>query len=196
MAHPVSSNNNDRTIKKNNMSTENKATMDWANITHEMKLKSIAMRWLDLISDHKIEEICALTSPEWKMHGGPMGLPVGPEGVHELFRMIGQVKQQWEIEDVITEGDKVAVRATNTCYQDSFFGMPSHGRLQRFSAMFIHRIVDGKIVETWRNADDLGRLLQLGMRIKSGNNGPNLGNSFGTDVSGTWPPTGLKVSGR
>ncbi len=26
-------------------------------------------------------------------------------------------------------------------------------------------IVDGKIMETWRNADDLGRILQLGGRI-------------------------------
>jgi len=31
----------------------------------------------------------------------------------------------------------------------------------------IHRIADGKLVETWRNADDLGRLLQLGARIET-----------------------------
>jgi hypothetical protein len=34
--------------------------------------------------------------------------------------------------------------------------------------MFIHRIGDGQILETWRNADDLGRLLQLGARIEPG----------------------------
>ncbi len=159
------------------MSTEYKAMMDWTNITQEMKLKSLAIRWMDLISEHRIEEICEITSSEWKMHGGPMGLPVGPEGVHELFRTIGPVKQQWTIEDVIAEGDKVVIRATNTCYQDSFFGIPSHGRVQRFSAIFIHRIAEGKIAETWRNADDLGRLLQLGMRIKAANAGPDLGGS-------------------
>ena len=135
--------------------------MDWTHVTNEMKLKATAMRWFELISEHKIEEICAMTSPDWKMHGGPLGLPVGPDGVHELFRTIGKVKQQWTIEDIIAEGDKVVVRAINTCWQESFFGLPSHGRAQRFSAMFIHRIVDGKIHETWRNADALGRLLQL-----------------------------------
>ena len=178
------------------MSNENKASMDWANITHETKLKALAMRWLDLISEHKIEEICEMTAPDWRMHGGPMGLSVGPEGVHELFRTIGPVRQHWTIEEIIAEGDKVVIRAMNTCYQDSFFGVPSHGRLQRFSAMFMHRIVDGKIAETWRNADDLGRLLQLGMRIKTGNPGPNFDSSFGTDSSGTWPSTGLKLSSR
>ncbi len=29
-------------------------------------------------------------------------------------------------------------------------------------ATFIHRISDGQILETWRNADDLGRVFQLG----------------------------------
>ena len=76
------------------------------------------------------------------------------------------IDQTWTIEDVIAEGDKVVVRATNTCVQESFFGIPGHGRPQTFTATFIHRIADGKVHETWRNADDLGRLLQLGARIE------------------------------
>ena len=72
------------------------------------------------------------------------------------------------IEDVIAEGDKVVVRATNTCVQESFFGVPGGGRQQTFTAIFIFRLVDGKVAETWRNADDLGRLLQLGARIGPG----------------------------
>jgi hypothetical protein len=34
--------------------------------------------------------------------------------------------------------------------------------------MFIHHVADGLIQQTWRNADDLGRLLQLGARIEPG----------------------------
>ena len=107
-----------------------------------------------------------MTASNWVMHGGPPGLPPGPEGVHELFRQIGPVKQQWTLEDIIAEGDKVALRATNLCFQDRFLGLDGRGRRQRFTAMFIHRIAEGKIVETWRNADDLGRVLQLGGRIE------------------------------
>jgi predicted ester cyclase len=47
-------------------------------------------------------------------------------------------------------------------------GVPSHGRRQVFTAMFIHHIADGLIEQTWRNGDDLGGLLQLGARIEPG----------------------------
>jgi predicted ester cyclase len=131
--------------------------------------KTIARRWLELINEHKIEEICEMTAPTWTMHGGqPGGLPPGPDGVRELFRLIGPIDQHFTIEDVIAEQDKVVLRATNRCVQESFFGILSYGREQMFTAMFIHRIRDGQILETWRNADDLGRLLQLGARIEPG----------------------------
>ena len=130
--------------------------------------KRIAQRWLELISEHGIEEICEMTAPTWKMHGGPPELSSGPDGVRELFRQIGSIDQKWTIEDVIAEGDKVVVRATNTCVQESFLGIPGRGRRQTFTATFIHWIADGKIIETWRNADDLGRVLQLGARIEPG----------------------------
>ena len=131
--------------------------------------KTIARRWIELVNEHNIEEVCKMTAPTWTMHGGPPGgLPSGPEGVRELFRQIGPIEQEFTIEELIAEGDKVVVRTTNRCVQESFFGIPSHGHQQTFSAMFIHRIGKGKILETWRNADDLGRLLQLGARIEPG----------------------------
>jgi predicted SnoaL-like aldol condensation-catalyzing enzyme len=130
--------------------------------------KTIARRFLELVSEHKIEELCEMVAPTWTMHGGPPVLPPGPDGIRELFGTIGPIDQEWTIEDVIAEADKVVVRATNTCVQESFFGVPGHGRRQTFTATFIHRIADGKILETWRNADDLGRLFQLGARIEPG----------------------------
>ncbi|HVE59285.1 MAG TPA: ester cyclase [Pyrinomonadaceae bacterium] len=129
--------------------------------------KKLARRWIELISQHKIEEICEMVSPVWKMHGGPPALPHGAEGVRELFRHIGEVQQTWTILDIIAEDDKVVVRAVNTCIQESFFGVPGRGIVQKFSAMFIHKISGGRIVETWRNADDLGRIFQLGGRIEA-----------------------------
>jgi len=128
--------------------------------------KIIAQRWLDLISEHQIEDICSMTAPNWKIHGALPGLSPGPDGVRQLFSSFGDIKQKWIIEDIIAEGDKVVVRATNTCTQESFFGIPARGQQQKFTAIFIHRIADGKIVETWRNADDLGRVLQLGAKIE------------------------------
>ena len=130
--------------------------------------KTIARRFLELVSEHNIEEISEMVAPTWRMHGGPPALPPGPDGIPEPFRTIGPIDQEWAIDDEIAEGDKVVVRATNTCVQESFLGIPGRGRRQTFTATFIHRIADGKILETWRNADDLGRLLQLGARIELG----------------------------
>ncbi|KYF90920.1 hypothetical protein BE17_45005 [Sorangium cellulosum] len=118
----------------------------------------------DTIS-HSSSILCSLTSSR---NRGPPALPSGPDGIRKLFGTFGAIEQEWTIEDVISEGDKVVVRATNTCNQASFLGIPSHGRKQTFTAMFIHQIADGKIIETWRNADDLGRLLQLGAWFEPG----------------------------
>nr|MDZ7982797.1 ester cyclase [Aulosira sp. ZfuVER01] len=132
----------------------------------------IARRWLQLISEHKIDDICEMTDTAWRMHGGPPELSLGHNGVRELFRQIGPIDQQWTVEDVIAEGDKVVIRATNTCVQESFLGIPSRDRQQIFTATFIHQISGGKILETWRNADDLGRIFQLGARIEPGTSDP------------------------
>lgn len=129
--------------------------------------KAIARRFLELVSEHKITELCDMVSPTWRMHGGPPNLSAGPDGIRELFSTFGAIEQSWTIEDVIAESDKVVVRAINTCNQDSFLGIPAQGRQQTFTAIFIHQIRDKKIIETWRNADDLGRVLQLGARIES-----------------------------
>jgi len=127
--------------------------------------KRLAVRFLDLISDGDIAAIAALISPTWTMEGGPPDLPAGREGLRVLFDHIGDVRQRWAIDDVIAEGDKVVVRATNHCEQDSFFGVPGRGIVQVFTATFTMQIVDGLIVKVWRNAADLQRLFQLGARI-------------------------------
>src|SRR3712207_1079934 len=104
--------------------------------------KRVARRWLDLVSEGKVEELCAMTAPAWTMHGGPPALPAGPDGVRALFATFGPIEQSWTVEDVIAEGDKVAVRAVNTCRQESFLGGPGRGRVQRFTATFVFRIAD------------------------------------------------------
>ena len=129
--------------------------------------KAIASKFFELISEGNVEELCTMITPDWKMHIGlsSFEIPSGPEGLRKLFDSFGNIEQQWIIEDVLAEGNKVVVRAINKCNQEDFFGIPSYGRMQTFTATFIHYIEDGKIKETWRNADDLGRVLQLGASI-------------------------------
>lgn len=127
--------------------------------------KKIAKQFLQFVNEGKVEELCEMVTPTWKMHGGLPGLPEGPRGIRMLFDHFDNIEQEWTIEDVIAEDDKVVVRGVNTCTQDSFLGFPAKGIKQKFTAIFIHEIIDGKINETWRNANDLARLQQIGVAI-------------------------------
>jgi ketosteroid isomerase-like protein len=124
--------------------------------------RELAVRWLELISAGDVEELCRTCTPDWTMAGGPPDLPPGPDGIRALVASFGRVEQSWTVEDVIAEGDKVVVRATNRCEQDEFLGVPAAGITQVFAATFVFRIEDGRVAEIHRTAQDLQRLLQLG----------------------------------
>jgi len=88
--------------------------------------KRLAVRWLELVSAGDVDELCRMTDASWTMDGGPPHLPVGPDGIRALFATFGEITQTWQVEDVIAEGDKVVVRATNRCVQDSFLERPAN----------------------------------------------------------------------
>ena len=68
------------------------------------------------------------------------------------------------VEDVLAEGDKVAVRLTASgTHQGVFMGIPPTGKHWTTTEIAINRIVGGKIAEHWANRDMLGFLQQLGV---------------------------------
>jgi len=145
--------------------SQQQTTLDRPSSASVARNKELAIQWLRHISNGNLDGLRAMTSENWVMLGGPAGLPNGHEGIRVLFEHIGEIEQTWIIEDVIAENDKVVVRATNTCVQENFFGVPGAGITQVFSATFILQFADGLVINTWRNAADLQRLFQLGARI-------------------------------
>ncbi|GAA4677286.1 hypothetical protein GCM10023215_07350 [Pseudonocardia yuanmonensis] len=127
--------------------------------------KELAVRWLDLVGAGDVDGLCATVTPTWTMIGGPPGLPPGPDGIRALVATFGRIRQTWTVDDVVAEGDRVVVRATNHCEQDEFLGVPAAGIEQVFAATFVFRIVDGRVDRIWRTAQDLQRLLQLGALV-------------------------------
>jgi SnoaL-like domain len=135
--------------------------------------KAIARRFLKCVSRHDIDGILALIAPTWTMSGGPPGLPPGEPGIRTLFASFGRIQQHWDISEMVAEGDAVVVRGTCTVEQDSILGIDARGRQQVFTATFTHHLVGGLIVRTHRNADDLGRLLQLGATFQQSRGEPD-----------------------
>lgn len=67
------------------------------------------------------------------------------------------------IDDQISDGDRVATRATLTgTHTGRFLGMPASGMPIATSQLSIMRVVDGRIAESWTHSDRLGTLQQLG----------------------------------
>ncbi len=61
------------------------------------------------------------------------------------------------VEDQIAEGDKVVTRLTGRgTHQGEFAGVPATGKPVTVTAIHIHRIAHGKIVELWEEINLLG----------------------------------------
>jgi steroid delta-isomerase-like uncharacterized protein len=70
---------------------------------------------------------------------------------------------RFTVEDLIAEGDRVAVRVTAQATQvGEFMGVEPSGKSYSIGEVHIFRIRDGQVVEHWHQYDQLGMLQQLG----------------------------------
>jgi steroid delta-isomerase-like uncharacterized protein len=96
-------------------------------------------------------------------------LPVqatGAEALKQVWAMLlsGLPDLQITVEDVLAEGDKVVCRNTVTgTHLGEYMGIPPTGRSVTYNEIFIFRLVDGRIAETWGVVDVLSQLRQLGV---------------------------------
>jgi steroid delta-isomerase-like uncharacterized protein len=99
-------------------------------------------------------------------HTAPPGLPPGLEGHKQLVIMFRTPFPDLDstIEDQVAEVDTVVsrliVRGTN---KGEFFGVPPTGKQFTITSIDLDRLTNGKIVEHWSIADQLGLMQQLGV---------------------------------
>jgi len=68
------------------------------------------------------------------------------------------------VEDIFAAEDRVAVRFTaRGTHRGEYLGVPPTGRQVTVTAILIHRLVDGKMMEDWEWSDQLGIMQQLGI---------------------------------
>ena len=89
----------------------------------------------------------------------------------------------FKVEDILTEGDKVAYRLTvSGTHKGEFQGIPPTDRKVSFTSAGVSNIVDGKVAGGWVDADTMGLMQQLGV-IPSA---PSFGS--GSSTSGNTSP--------
>jgi predicted SnoaL-like aldol condensation-catalyzing enzyme len=115
--------------------------------------KAIVRRWSEeLFNQGHLEVADEIVAPTYRRHDP--GDPFVVESPEDLKRLVSMLRAQVpdlhiSVEDVIAEGDKVVTRYTG-----------ANGTL---SGIQIFHLMDGKIVESWANRDDLGALRLRGV---------------------------------
>jgi steroid delta-isomerase-like uncharacterized protein len=114
-----------------------------------------------------------LAAPDFTPHSWG-SVPPGREALKVAMQRVsaGLSNARMEIEDVIAEGDRVAVRLTSSAVQSgAFMGLPASGKSYAIPEIHIFRIRDGQVADHWREVDMLGLMRQLGAGPGQGGQG-------------------------
>ncbi len=104
-------------------------------------------------------------NPDFVDHDVLPGTPPGLESTKEYLISLRRAfpDMRVTIEDMIAEGDRVAVRAIwRGTHVGEFMGMAPTNRHFTMSGMVFWRVHNGKLAERWANLDRLSLLRQLG----------------------------------
>ena len=92
------------------------------------------------------------------------GQAQGPAGVAAQIALFRAAMPDYDVhhEDLLVDGDRVAVRNTVTgTHTGAFMGRPPTGRRIEMRTMDVHRVRGGRIVTTWHLEDFAGLAAQL-----------------------------------
>lgn len=121
----------------------------------------------ELYNQGKLEVADAVFAPDYKEHHPlPPDFPRGLAGVKTFVTGIRVAFPdfRYTLEDIIAEGDKVVFRLTASGTQSgAFMGLPATGKTATWGEIHICRVANGKLVEHWLVADQLGMMQQLGV---------------------------------
>ena len=132
-------------------------------------LKELTRRFIDEVwNQGKLDLVEQLVAPDCVTHdpAAPGREIRGLEGIKELVSMYRNAFQdtEFEINDLILEGNKVAARLTvSGTHKGALMGIPATGKRVSITGTSITHFRDGKQVESWASYDQLGMLRQLGV---------------------------------
>jgi steroid delta-isomerase-like uncharacterized protein len=109
--------------------------------------------------------ITTLYAPEAVFHGYPAAFSPDRDGIAAFFRALraGMPDATISAEDLLTDGDRVAVRFTLTgTHTGELFGAPATGKHVEAEGITIIRFSGERVVERWNRLDDVTFLTQLG----------------------------------
>jgi predicted ester cyclase len=128
--------------------------------------KQLVLRWREALNDGNLNAIDDLHATDYVGHiAGTPGLIQGREALKQMFAgYLTAFDVDVTPEFLVAEGDMVVIRDTNLVrHIGAFQGIPPTGKELSLPSTDIYRIVGGKIVEQWFEADYLSFMQQLGV---------------------------------
>src|SRR5919112_865311 len=121
--------------------------------------KALARRFLEAQVDGDLDTLDELLAPDFIDHSLQPGQEPGREGFMQLVAQLSAAVSNASVlvEDQAAEGDKVISRLTmkRTHDRGEYLGFPPSGMEIKTTAILIHRISEGKIVEEWSESSGL-----------------------------------------
>ena len=131
--------------------------------------KEIVRRYIEqVVNTGNLDALHEFVAQDYIDHNAPSGSSQGIEEAKRHLEAVHHVYGDFHvaIEDQIAEGDTVVTRVSATAiHQNEWSGLRPSGRRITLTGIHIDKVIDGKIVEHWAEADLLSALIQMGARI-------------------------------
>ena len=130
--------------------------------------KAIVRQVYAALDAQDFEQLRQLWSEDFVLHYVGEPGPIAIDATFDLVRGFYAAFPDYThvIEDMIAEGDQVAVKLNyHATHQGEFEGIPATGGRISYAGAQIATIVDGVVTEWWALEDNLGLMLQLGMQL-------------------------------
>jgi len=130
--------------------------------------KALVRRYFDEVCNgRKLDVADQLFSANHRYHDPASPTGPGPEGVKQVVSTYQKAfgDARWTVHEVIAaEGDMVIARWNGSgTHSGELMGIAPTKRKVDLSGLWLFRISDGKIVESWDNRETHGMLQQLGV---------------------------------
>lgn len=134
--------------------------------------KEMAKRWYgEVVSGGKTELIDELCAPDFVDHDPLPGTSADLAGIKEFVAQIRAAfpDLQVTVDDLIGEGDRLAVRSTmRGTHEGDFMGIPATGKKVEVSNYDFVRFENDQAAEHWGVIDSAALMEQLGMAPAGG----------------------------
>jgi steroid delta-isomerase-like uncharacterized protein len=135
----------------------------------ENENKALVREFFAAIDKGELDKVRNLLSADFAFYAPALPKPWGAEEILQDIRRFYTAfpGSTHVIDDLISEGDKVAVRLNQYgTHRAEFEGIAATGKQIKVAGTHIVRSERGRIMEFWALEDILGQMQQLGMELK------------------------------